>query len=151
MQIARSRLSFAYGAIALLALLATWHQNLHYFAAGGGNPGGGFVGATMQFWKETFATPAGASITLDLLLFGLAVTMWMVFEARRLGIPFVWVYVVLGFLIAISVTFPLFLLARERRLTTLGQVTPTITAGDALGLALVGVPIVAISLWSLFA
>jgi len=40
----------------------------------------------------------------------------MVAEARRLGIRFVWIYVVLGLLIAISVTAPLFLVARERRL-----------------------------------
>ena len=149
MQIARRHLSFVYGAIALLALLATWHQNLHYFA--GGSVLGGFLFATVQFWKDTFAVPAGASITLDLLLFGLAVTMWMVLESRRLGIRLVWVYILLGFLIAISFTFPLFLMARERRLATLGQVQPAITAADLIGLLLVGVPIVVVSLWSLFA
>jgi hypothetical protein len=146
MVIPRSRLSFLYGVIALVALLATWHQNLHYLAGPGG-----FVGANVRFWKDTFAVPAGASITLDLLLFGLAVTFWMVLEARRLGMRFVWVYVALGFLIAISFTFPLFLMARERRLTTLGQVQPAIGPGDVVGLLLVGVPIVAIALWSLFA
>lgn len=149
MQIPRNRLSVAYGAIALLALLATWHQNLHYFA--GGSALGGFFFATVHFWKDTFAVPAGASITLDLLLFGLAVTVWMVLESRRLGIRLVWVYILLGFLIAISFTFPLFLIARERRLATLGQVQPAIAAGDVLGLLLVGVPIVGVSLWSLFA
>jgi hypothetical protein len=149
MVIARNRLSVFYGALALLALLATWHQNLHYFA--GGNALVGFFTATVRFWKDTFAVPAGASITLDLLLFGLAVTIWMVLEARRLGMRFVWVYILLGFLIAISFTFPLFLLARERRLATLGQVQPAITAADLLGLVLVGAVIVAVSLWSLFA
>ena len=37
----------------------------------------------------------------------------MVLEARKHGIKFVWAYIAGGFLIAISVTFPLFLLARE--------------------------------------
>jgi hypothetical protein len=142
MVIARSRLSFLYGVIALLALLATWHQNLHYFGGGGANP-------LVQFWKETFATPASASITLDLFLFGLAALVWMVHEARRLAIPFVWLYIVFGFLIAISFTFPLFMIARERRLATLGQVQPAIGMGDVVGLALVGVPTVVLALWSL--
>jgi hypothetical protein len=144
MVISRSRLSLVYGAIALLALLATWNQNLHYF---GGDAGP--VEVLTTFWKETFANPAAASITLDLLLFVLAVMLWMVLEARRLGMPFVWLYVVGGLLIAISVTFPLFMMARERRLATLGQVQPAIGAADVVGLLLVGVPVVVLSLWSL--
>ena len=40
----------------------------------------------------------------------------MVIESRRLDIRFPWLYVVFGLLVAISVTFPLFLIARERRL-----------------------------------
>ena len=40
----------------------------------------------------------------------------MVIEARRLGVKYVWAYIIGGFVIAISVTFPLFLLARELRL-----------------------------------
>lgn len=144
MVVPRSRLSFVFGVIALVALVATWKQNLHYFAGDGAGPAGGLI----AFLKDTFATPASASITLDLGLFTLAVVVWMVLEARRLGIPFVWVYVVLGFSIAISVSFPLFLIARERRLATLGQVQPAITAGDALGLALLAGVVVAVSIWS---
>ena len=40
----------------------------------------------------------------------------MVIEARRVGVKFVWAYILGGFLIAISVAFPLFLIARELRL-----------------------------------
>ena len=40
----------------------------------------------------------------------------MVVEARKQGIPYVWAYIAGGMLIAISVTFPLFLIARERTL-----------------------------------
>jgi hypothetical protein len=146
MVIPRSRLSFLYALIALVALVATWHQNLEYFGPGGAGPG-----ALAIFVRDTFANPAAASITLDLALLTLAVLVWMVLEGRRLAIPFFWVYIVLGFAIAISFTFPLFLIARERRLATLGQVQPAIRGADALGLVLIGVPIVLVSLWSLFA
>jgi hypothetical protein len=37
----------------------------------------------------------------------------MTYEARRVGVRFVWAYVFFGFTVAISVTFPLFLIARE--------------------------------------
>ena len=40
----------------------------------------------------------------------------MVIEARKHGIRFVWAYIAGGLLIAISVTFPLFLIARELKL-----------------------------------
>ena len=39
----------------------------------------------------------------------------MVVEARRVGVSLVWLYIIGGFLIAISVTFPLFMIAREMR------------------------------------
>jgi len=38
----------------------------------------------------------------------------MVIEARKHGVRFLWAYIVFAFAIAISVTFPLFLWARER-------------------------------------
>jgi hypothetical protein len=40
-------------------------------------------------------------------------------EARRVGVRFVWVYVVLSLAIAISVTFPPFLIARDLKLARL--------------------------------
>jgi len=40
----------------------------------------------------------------------------MIAEARRLGIRFVWVYIVLSLGIAVSVMFPLFLIARQIKL-----------------------------------
>lgn len=51
----------------------------------------------------------------------LAAVIWMVLEARRVGVRFVWLYVLFAMTIAISVTFPLFLVARERRLATRGD------------------------------
>ena len=48
-----------------------------------------------------------------LVLFGLAGFVFMVVEARRIGVPKVWIYVALSFLVAVSVAFPLFLIRRQ--------------------------------------
>jgi hypothetical protein len=67
----RQLLCIVYGAIALLALVATWSQNLSYFRPEDGLVRG-FVLATARFWPDTLTTPAGVSITVDLGLFFLA-------------------------------------------------------------------------------
>jgi hypothetical protein len=107
MLMSRKLLCAAYAAIALVALIATWSQNILFFKGGG---------SLMGFWEATKANPASRSITVDIALLLLSVAILMVIEARRLGVKFVWAYIIGGFLIAISVTFPLFLLARELRL-----------------------------------
>jgi hypothetical protein len=99
----------AYGALSAAALVGTWSHNLAFFAAPDHGGPAGFLRATM-------ANHAAASIGVDLGFLCACLVVWMVVEARRLRIRFVWVYVVLSFLIAISVMFPLFLIARERRL-----------------------------------
>jgi len=109
----RRALCIVYGAIALGALVATWSQNLAFFQA---SPGEGMAG----FLAGGYANPAAASLTNDLLFLLAAALVWMVVESRRLGIRFAWLYVALAFLVAISVAFPLFLIARERRLATGG-------------------------------
>jgi hypothetical protein len=147
----RSRLllCWIYAAIALVALVGTWHQNLSYF-----NPGEGWlIGfglATGRFWLETLATPASTSITVDLGLLLLPLFMLMVIESRRLGIRFVWIYIALGILVAISVTFPLFLIARERRLAARGEGAELrITPPDGLGLVALGAAMGCFTLWTL--
>jgi len=96
-----------YGAIAIAALIATWSQNAAYFD----NPGG-FL---FDFFNDSKVTPASRSLTVDIVLFFLAAAILMVIEARKHGVRFVWAYIVGGLAIAISVTFPLFLIARELR------------------------------------
>lgn len=85
-------------------------------------------------------------------LAGLAAIVWMVIEARRLEIGFVWIYVIVAFVVAISVTFPIFLFVCERRLQALGvahrEASPT--AADLAGLAIFGVPIVLFAAYTLF-
>jgi hypothetical protein len=109
MLMSRRILCVVYVAIALVALVATWSQNIIFF-----RDGGSFWG----FFEALKVNPASRSFTVDIALLLLAVAILMVIEARRLGVKFVWAYILGGFLIAISVTFPLFLLARELRLET---------------------------------
>ena len=111
MTVSRKLLCAVYAAIALVALVATWSQNIVFFRTGGG---------FLEFWEATKVNPASRSITVDIALFLLAAAILMVIEARKHGVKFVWAYILGGFAIAISVTFPLFLLARELRLEKSG-------------------------------
>ncbi len=108
MTIPRKMLCGFYAVIAVAALIATWVQNAAYFPKG--------AGFLKDFALDLKANPATRSISADIALFMLAAVVFMVIEARRHGIPYVWAYVLGGMLIAISVTFPLFLIARERKL-----------------------------------
>jgi Na+/serine symporter len=102
-------LCWIYGAIALGALVATWSQNIRFF---GKEDNGGLSG----FIEGMYENAAAASISNDLLFMLLAAFVLMYIEGRRHGIRHLWVYFVGSFLIAVSVMFPLFLLARERKL-----------------------------------
>jgi hypothetical protein len=118
-----------YGVIALGALVATWSQNAAYF----GDPGGFLV----NFLDDSRVTPASRSLTVDILLFGLAGMILMVIEARKRGVRYVWAYIACGLAIAISVAFPLFLIARELRIgrteaTRLGAVDTVLLAALAV-------------------
>jgi hypothetical protein len=133
----------------LLALVGTWRQNFAYFRPEEGWALG-FVLATGRFWPETLATPASTSIAIDIGLLFLAVSVLMVVESRRLAIRAVWIYIVLGMLVAISVTFPLFLIARERRLAARGDVERHgITVLDGIGLVTLAAALGAFTLWTL--
>jgi hypothetical protein len=138
MPVSRKALCIAYGLIALLALVGTWGNNVAYLSLG-------FVGANVTFWQETLANPASRSITVDLFFLGLAVFVWMVLEARRLGMRGVWLYLLFGMFVAISVTVPIFLINRERALAAreASSAAGTLSAFDLGGLVLVTAAIAA--------
>jgi Terpene cyclase DEP1 len=98
-----------YALLALAALGFVFGNTVAYLLSEGN---GGVIG----FFAAGYVNYATSSITNDLLLLGVAAVVLMVVEARRVGVRFVWAYVAAGFLIAISVAFPLFLLARQLRL-----------------------------------
>jgi hypothetical protein len=141
----RKLLCTLYGAIAAIALVGTWKQNLAYLGGGAS-----FVSANVRFWSDTLVNPAARSITVDIFFFAMAATIFMVREARRLEIRGVWLYVVFGLLVAISVTFPLFLIARERRAASRGEGdTLRLRPADVAGLVLFAAAPLAITFWTL--
>ena len=79
------------------------------------------------------------------MLFFLAAAILMVVEARKHGVRFVWAYIAGGFAIAISVTFPLFLIARELRV---GRTETTrLGAVDTVLLAVFAVVAAGLTIW----
>jgi hypothetical protein len=135
MLMSRKVLCAVYAAIAVAALIATWSQNITYLR------GGSYIG----FFEDLKVNPASRSITVDLFLLFLAVAILMVIEARKHGVKYVWAYILGGFVIAISVTFPLFLLARELRLEK-SDATQLRTT-DSILLAILGVGTAAFTIW----
>jgi len=103
-----------YAVIAALALFFTWSNNIAFMSA---NPEAGLSG----FVAATTANAAATSIAWDLafLLASCFVFMWV--EAKRYGIRFLWVYYALSFAVAIAVVFPLFMIARERKMAAVEQ------------------------------
>jgi uncharacterized protein DUF2834 len=99
-------LCIVYAVIALVALAATWINNIAFFNQ---PQNGGALG----FYSALYANPATASFTNDLLLYAISGCIFMAVEARRLGIRHVWIYILLSLLIAVSVMFPIFLIARQ--------------------------------------
>jgi hypothetical protein len=144
MTLSRKALCLVYGLIALLALVGTWGNNIAYLPLG-------FLGANLKFWSETLVNPASRSITVDIFALGLAVFVWMVLEARRLNMRGVWLYLLFGMLIAISVTVPVFLINRERRLAQLeaGSAGGRLAPADAAGLVAVALAIAAFTVVAL--
>src|SRR5690606_30483791 len=89
-------LCIVYGAFAAWALVGTWGHNMAYLSFGpmGGGP---------AFIHGTLATAASRSITVDIIVLCLAVWVWMLGEARRLGMRGVWWYILGSVLVAVSV------------------------------------------------
>jgi hypothetical protein len=109
-------LCWVYALISIAALYATWSHN---FAFGAQPDNGGTIG----FIRSLYVNHASASITNDLIFFGFAAAIFMVTEARRLNIRFVWTYLFFSLFIAVAVVFPLFLIARQMKLSEVARLT----------------------------
>jgi hypothetical protein len=135
MALSRKALCAVYAVIGIAAFAGTWGNVLDLVAEQG------FWAGTIRFWQDTLVNGSSRFITVDLLFLGLAVVVWMVLEARRLRIPAVWLYVVAGLLIAISLSVPLFLIQRERKLAALEPGTPagTLRTVDAAALGVLAI------------
>jgi hypothetical protein len=140
MSVSRRVLCAAYGVIAVLALIGTWGNNLPYLQSG-----------FAAFWQDTLANPASRSITVDIFFLTLVVFVWMVLEARRLAMRGVWLYLIFGMLVAISVTVPIFLINRERAMAAAKPLDAagSLHAADVAGLAAVGLGAIAYAVLTL--
>jgi hypothetical protein len=116
-------------------MIATWSQNLQYTGSN----------VASAFLADLTATPGARSITVDIMLFTLSVAILMVAEARKHHVKFVWAYIVGSAVTAISVTFPLFLIAREVKIA---KTDPTqLRSGDSVALAVFGALVAASVIW----
>ena len=102
-----SPLRVVYLILAVVGAVWPWWYNAAFAIAHGG------AFDPSVFVAEAFSTPAGGSLSADILVAAGAGSVWMIAEARRLGMRFVWAYVALGTLVAFACAFPLFLFVRE--------------------------------------
>lgn len=69
-----------------------------------------------SFLDDVFANAATTTIALDLVVLGVAIVVWVVVEARRLGMKRPWLWAVLSVPLPGAFLVPVFLVLRERRL-----------------------------------
>ncbi len=121
-------LCWLYALISLAALYATWSHNIAF----GAQPDSG---GALGFIHALYVNHASASIANDLIFFVLSAAIFMIIEARRLKIRFVWAYLFFSLIIAIAVVFPLFLIVRQIKLSEASRLTKgsTQTAVSAVG------------------
>jgi len=72
-----------------------------------------------DYRKAWFSSYLDWVLSLDLLIVAIAGSAFMIFEARRLAMKRVWLYIMLSGVTAFALTFPLFLAMRERKLKNL--------------------------------
>ena len=103
-------LMIVYGIFAAAGAIVPWYFNIRHMRESGEL-------LTPQVWLAGgFINSPTGSITTDFLIGTTPVLVWMVVEARRLGMRRSWLYVVTTFLVAFAFACPLFLLMREARL-----------------------------------
>lgn len=68
------------------------------------------------FLTHLFANPVSSFFALDVILSALALTLFIIVQGRRDGVPLPWLPVARTFLIGVSFGLPLFLALREMAL-----------------------------------
>lgn len=97
-------LFWTYLVLAIVGLITAWVFN--GIAVMNGED---YVGA----W---FGSAVDWVLSADLTIVAIAVVVFMISEAKRVGIKRVWLYIVLSGITAMAFTFPLFMAMRERAL-----------------------------------
>jgi hypothetical protein len=93
-----------YAVLGLAALIGTQVVLFDYLASDG------------NLMDDVVANGAATFSLIDLLAVAFVGLVFMIAEGRRLGMRFLWAYVVVTFLVAISVALPAFLIARQFKL-----------------------------------
>jgi len=97
--------------LSLVGLITAWVFN-------------GIASVTGQNYLDAwFGLAVDWVLSLDILIVAIAGSAFMIFEARKLGMKRVWLYVLLSGVTAFAFTFPLFLAMRERKLAALADST----------------------------
>ena len=118
----RKILCGVYALLALAGLIGTWSHNLAFIAQ---LEDSGFISGFLAFWPALFANHATSSIALDILVLTTVCSIWMVVEGCRVGVPHAWLFIPFAIFVAIAVSFPLFLIAREVALAKAEADPPT--------------------------
>lgn len=92
-----------YLTLAILGIVVPWYYNIQFFANAG----------LLEFVNQSSANLAAKSIGFDLFIATVTGSTWMYLESKRVGIRFVWLYILLGILVAFAFALPLFLFMRE--------------------------------------
>jgi len=92
--------------LAVVGAVAPYVFFLRFFAA---------EGLTGNFVSALYVNGAAGGFATDLLVSSLVFWIFLFAEAKRLGIPRSWLFVLVNLVIGLSCAFPLFLWARERR------------------------------------
>lgn len=100
----------SYLCLAVLGLCLTWYHNIAFMQENGG------VFTLTAFLDGVFVNHASSSIGWDIAVACTAFIIWLLHEARRIGMKNAWIYVVLTFTVAFAFAGPLFLFMRERHL-----------------------------------
>ncbi len=101
--------STVYLVLAVGGLVGTGYFNVQWLD-------GDFEHTVSGFLEAAFANSASSSFGVDLTVAFLAGAAFMLFEGRRIGMRYWWVFVVLSSVIAYAFALPLFFWARERHL-----------------------------------
>ena len=99
--------NFTYLILGILALIACWNYNFQHIWIGG---------TIATFITDNLVNPASASIFYDISFLFLSICVWFYVEGTKIGIKVWWLYILVGLVIGISFSFPLFLVHRNYKL-----------------------------------
>lgn len=94
---------YLYLALAVIGLVTAWWLNGIASISGA------------DYLNAWFGSPVDWVLSVDLLIVALAVAVFMIHQARKLGMRRVWLYFLVSGITALAFTFPLFMFFRERR------------------------------------